>query len=122
MMVKVEIELQSKAEQSDKEDMFCAAKTLTNSLNSITITQANSKDSVLIATFTIHKARQIDVVEKIARSFSDTMKNYGHPSISFPKDRIAKNVSEPRNDFTKKQGQYLSFIYYYTKLNRGSTC
>lgn len=31
-----------------------------------------------------------------------------------PKHRIQKDYAS----FTEKQGQYLSFIYYYTKINR----
>ena len=103
--------------------MYFAAKSLTNNVNTIVITESQRKGNTLVAEFTINDARQRDVVDKIGKGFTYVLENYSDSSISFPKRRttarkrskVGKN--EPRKKYTPKQGQYLAFIYYYTKLN-----
>ncbi|MEM9220739.1 MAG: hypothetical protein AAGD25_41280 [Cyanobacteria bacterium P01_F01_bin.150] len=87
MNVKVEIELCCLPRAEDKEQMHFAAKNLTNDINSIVITEPQRKENTLIAEFTIHNARQVDVVDKIGKGFTHVLENYSDSSISFPKRR-----------------------------------
>jgi len=74
------------------------------------------KSQTIVAEFTIDKARQIDVVDGIGRRFRLGVRNYGQATISFP-DIGPYTAWASTVAYTKKQGQYLAFIYYYTKLN-----
>ncbi len=117
MNVKVKIELSSHPDKKDREEMYDAAEFLTNEIDSIYIYQPRNKRNELIAEFTINKARQIDVVDKIGKKFRYNVENYSQSSISFPNKPTRKFVNETKPKYTPKQGQYLSFIYYYTRLN-----
>ncbi|MBI4595071.1 MAG: hypothetical protein HY730_01680 [Candidatus Tectomicrobia bacterium] len=96
--------------------MSSSAKYLTNNEKSIVVYVPDDKPDSVVAEFTIDKARQIDVVDKIGKRFRVRVSNYSQSTISFPKS-AAKKVQQSKDQFTPKQGQYLAFIYYYTKLN-----
>ncbi|MDM8536936.1 MarR family transcriptional regulator [Desulfobacterales bacterium HSG17] len=98
--------------------MYDASQSLTNDTDSINIFQHNEK--TLIAEFTINKARQIDVVDRIGKHFSYDMSNYSQSSISFPAKPTKKKTKKSQEKYTATQGQYLAFIYYYTKIHRMS--
>ena len=117
MNVKVKIELCSSPEKKDHKEMYVAAESLTNEIDSIYIYQSHSKRHELVAEFTIDKARQIDVVDKIGKEFSYNVENYSQSSISFPDKPRKKIANKTKSKYTPKQGQYLSFIYYFTKIN-----
>jgi DNA-binding MarR family transcriptional regulator len=116
MNVRVEVELISSATEADREDMFSSAKYLSNNETSIVVYIPDDKPDSVVVEFTIDKARQIDVVDKIGRRFRNYVENYSQSSISFPKNP-ARKAQQSRIQYTHKQGQYLAFIYYYTKLN-----
>ena len=118
MNVKVKIELCSPPKKKDQEEMYDVAEFLTNETDSIYIYQLQSKKNELAAEFTINKARQIDVVDRIGKEFSYNIGNYSQSSISFPDKPTRKIAKKTKQKYTPKQGQYLSFIYYFTKLNR----
>ncbi len=117
MNVKVEIELSASAEEKDKKEMYGAAEFLTNDADSIYIYQPKGKKHNLVAEFTINKVRQIDVVDRIGKEFSYHVENYNQSTISFPDKPTKKKIKKTRGKYTPKQGQYLAFIYYFTKLN-----
>lgn len=116
MNVKVEVELIAAPTEVDTEDMFASAKYLTNNVKSIVVYVPDDKPQSIVAEFTIEKARQVDVVDKIGKRFRTHVENYSQSIISFPKT-TARKIQQPRTQYTRKQGQYLAFIYYYTKLN-----
>jgi len=116
MIVRVEVELISSPTEADTEDMLVSAKYLTNNEKSIVVYVPDDKPHSVVAEFTIDKARQIDVVDKIGRRFRTRVENYSQSTISFP-NTAARKAQQSRNQYTRKQGQYLAFIYYYTKLN-----
>ena len=90
MIVRVEITLDCKPKDTHKKQMFSSAEYLTNDVNSIVIS-IHSKDSkIIVAEFTIEKAKQIDVVDKIGKEFSYYMEDYSDSSVSFPKNRTLK--------------------------------
>lgn len=70
--------------------MYEAAEYLTSDVRSIIILQPEAKCDKLVAEFTIDKARQIDVVDKIRKEFSYRVENYSQSSISFPAKPIKK--------------------------------
>ena len=114
MNVRVEVKLVTSPTAVHEGSMYDAAQDLTDNKNSIEIYIPKSDDNLIIAEFTIKKARQVDVVDKIGKRFH-YIENYTDSSISFPKEVAGKKSS--LKSYTPKQGQYLSFIYYYTKLN-----
>lgn len=98
--------------------MYAAAKYLTNDINSIEISVSKNKSNKIVAEFTINKSKQIDVVDKIGKEFSYCMSNYDQSSVSFPKKTSTSSTRfQETKQYTPKQGQYLAFIFYYTKLN-----
>lgn len=115
MNVRVEVMLIASPTEVDKADMFASAKHLTNDVESIVVYVPDDKPQSIVAEFTIHKARQMDVVDNIGRRFRNYVENYNDSILSFPA-AAAKKTRRPRNRYSHKQGQYLAFIYYYTKL------
>ncbi|MCI5122941.1 MAG: hypothetical protein D3925_00315 [Candidatus Electrothrix sp. AR5] len=85
---------------------------LTNKTESITIKTHTEDQKEVIVEFGIKKARQADVVDSIGRAFKRTITSYNDLSISF-----TNKTPKIQRRFTPKQGQYLSFIYYYTKIH-----
>ncbi len=124
MNVAVEITFPIPPTKEHKEQMYEAAEFLTNDEESIVILQPSGKPPRLVAEFTINKARQIDVVDKIGREFSYSVEDYNDSSISFPKKKTSPakgcftKVKKATRTYTEKQGQYLAFIYYYSKICR----
>ena len=117
MDVKVEVELRSSPIAVDEEDMSSAAACLTNNKDSIAVSIPEDKPNAIVAEFTINKARQMDVVDRIGRMFRNDVRNCSQYAISFPKT-ASRKTQQSRARYTDKQGQYLAFIYYYTKLHR----
>ena len=117
MLVTVAVELMSSRTEIDERDMFASAGYLTNDMKSVVISVPSDQANVLVAEFTINKARQMDVVDGIAREFRIGVRNYSQCSISFAK-APSRRTQQTKPRYTQKQGQYLAFIYYYTKLNR----
>jgi len=116
MDVKVEVELGSSPTEVHKEDMSASTKYLTNNKNSVAVYVPDDKPNTIVAEFTINKARQMDVVDRIGKEFRLGVRNYSQSTISFPK-APSRKAQQSRGRYTHKQGQYLAFIYYYTKLN-----
>ncbi len=114
MYVQVEIKLDVTPTSVHQQSMRNAALSVTNDRNSVCVVTPEGRDDVIIAEFTVPKARQMDVVDNIAKPFRLTI-NYQDLTIRFPK--IPTYGPAPTKRFTPKQGQYLAFIYYYTKLN-----
>jgi hypothetical protein len=84
MYVQVEIKLDVKPTSIHHEAMRTTALSLTNDKNSVYIVTPEGHDEVIIAEFTIPKARQMDVVDNIGRSFW-FVENYQDSAIRFPK-------------------------------------
>jgi hypothetical protein len=116
MNVKVEVELSSHATEVHMEDMLASAKALTNNKQSVAVCVPDGEPKTIVAEFAINKARQVDVVDGIGRKFRCEVRNYSQSAISFP-NAVSRKAQESRNQYKPKQGQYLAFIYYYTKLN-----
>jgi len=117
MNVRVQIELSTSAMQIDQEEMREAAAYCTDNDKSIVVYIPEGDPNTIVAEFTIPKARQRDVVDRIYKRFSHTVRHYSQSSISFPKTS-PRIIEKAKSRYTRKQGQYLAFIYYYTKLNR----
>ena len=115
--VRVELECREPPSEADKKETFEAARFLTDNPESIIISIPEEKPNTIVAEFTLPRARQGDVVDRIGRRFRVYVSNYAQSAISFP-DKISKPVGkEKKSRYTQLQGQYLAFIYYYTKLN-----
>jgi hypothetical protein len=84
MNVRVEVNLRSSPSRKDKDEMYATAMMITDDADSIVVSQDKENPKTIIAEFTIKKARQMDVVDKIAKAFRTRLKNYNDSSISFP--------------------------------------
>lgn len=98
-------------------DAVVSAKHLTNDRMSVAVHVLDDKSNTILADLTINKARQIDVVDEINMEFRSAVMNSIDSTISFP-DTPSRIAQKSREQYTRKQGQYLAFIYYYTKLSR----
>jgi hypothetical protein len=114
MIVTVQITLLTAASKRDREEMYLAAAMLTNQTESITIKTYPEDQKEVSVEFSIKKARQADVVDHIGKTFTRNIESYNNISISFTNKQRKK---KKQGRFTPKQGQYLSFIYYYTKIH-----
>jgi len=119
MNVQVKIALASEFNPTDVDEMLTSAKALTNDVDNIHVYETRGNDVSLWAEFTVDDAPQGQIVDGIRRAFEFNMSNFGDISISFPENikETARSIKKSKARITKKQGQYLSFIYYYTKLN-----
>jgi len=118
MNVIVEVKLRSPPTQVNKKEMYAAAQYLTNDTARIRISVPKNKSNLIIAEFTINKSRQIEAVDKIGKELSSSINNYDQSLISFPKNTPTNSTEfQGIKQHTPKQGQYLAFIFYYTKLN-----
>ncbi len=117
MYVQVTVEIDEIPTAVHHEDMQLVARSLTNDKNSVYVAVRKDGKMEITAVFTINKARQMDVVDKIGRAFW-YVEDYQTSSINFPKKapRWYKPTSAAKK-ITPKQGQYLAFIYYYIKMN-----
>jgi DNA-binding MarR family transcriptional regulator len=116
MYVQVEITLTVAATAVHQEAMRRAAFSKTNDKNSVQIFVPEDSKEQVVAVFTIEKARQIDVVDNIWKAFR-FVEDYADCTIRFPKQAPDWYQPIPKLEFTAKQGQYLAFIYYYSKVN-----
>ena len=122
MNVKVEVELICSPKTKHKQQMYAAAENLTDDKSGIIISIPSNTLKTVVAEFTMKKARQVDVVDKIGRNFSYCLADYNTSSISFPspKKKSRKRKPSPKKEiekitFTEKQGQYLAFIHKFIK-------
>jgi len=122
MNVKVEVELICPPKAKHREQMYDASENLTDDKSGILISIPSSKLKTVVAEFTIKKARQIDVVDKIGREFSYCLTDYNNFSISFPapkkksmRGKSSLKKEKEKTTFTEKQGQYLAFIHKFIK-------
>ena len=91
MDVKVEIALTQAPTTREEQQMHEAAECLTNDPQSIVITSSSKPPSSVIAEFTIPKARQIDVVDRIGRAFWH-VDHDNDSTIWFPKQPARRRV------------------------------
>lgn len=114
MNVIVQIELLTTQSVKEQEEAYTIAKGITDDIGSINIVKPTESNKLNVF-FSIKAARQQDVIDLIGARFRKGVTNYGTSSISFPKVGVqgTKNIKK----FTPKQGQYLSFIFNYQKLN-----
>ena len=115
MNIRARVQLTESPKEADIKEARAVAARLTNA-GEIEVYPSKDKPNSLIVEFSVNQARQEDVVDPIARAFRRSLSNYDQISISFPK-QSQKTPLQPQSRYTRKQGQYLAFIYYYTKLH-----
>ena len=81
MNVRIEIELDTTPTNKHREEMYAVAEYLTNDEDSIAILTLPKKSKAIVAEFTINKARQIDIVDRIGKRFRENIDNYCDSSI-----------------------------------------
>ena len=120
MNVRVKIVMASEFNPTDVDEMFTAAKALTNDADNIHVYETRGNDVSIWAEFIVDDAPQGKIVDRIRQVFEFNMSNFGDISITFPENitEAAKPTKKSNSRITKKQGQYLSFIYFYTKVNK----
>lgn len=85
MAVRVNVELSVSAVEKHQREMCSAAVGLTNDRESVSVWVDDEDPRSMFAYFTMPKARQMDVVDKIMHRFSLFMDDYATQSIQFPK-------------------------------------
>ena len=85
MDVRVKVELTVPAGEEHLREMRSAAATLTDDPQSVRASVVPDEPQAMLAEFTIPKARQRDVVDRIGYQFTLFMKDYSTQTIWFPK-------------------------------------
>ena len=93
MNVRVQIDLSVPPARKHLDEMLSAADLLTDNQKSVRVSVPPDNPKSMIADFTIPKARQMDVVDKIMRRFALFMEDYQDQTIWFPK-RPRKKTTE----------------------------
>jgi hypothetical protein len=96
MNVCVEVELAIPAADKHLHEMNSAAAQMTNDRDSIQVSVEEEFPNMMLAEFTMRKARQIDVVDKIGRTFARFMEDYSTQSIWFPKKPRTRSPTNRR--------------------------
>ncbi|MCP4699029.1 MAG: hypothetical protein GY862_19575 [Gammaproteobacteria bacterium] len=89
MNVKIEISLDVSPSGRHEEQARNIAEHLADDKSRVMVFAHPRRSKMLVAEFTIKKARQIDVVDKIGKSFWD-VEDYNDSSIAFPATRTKK--------------------------------
>ena len=79
----VQVYLTKEPVERHKEAMRFAADMMTDDRDSVSVSVFEG-EAALIAEFTMPKAREMDVVEKIGRAFAMDMHDYDTQKVSFP--------------------------------------
>ena len=85
MDVRVQVDLSVAPAEKHLTEIRSAADSLTDDRNSVCVSVPADKPQSMVAAFTIPKARQMDVVDKIMRRFALTMEDYQDQTAWFPK-------------------------------------
>jgi len=84
MSVCVQVELTVSARQTHLHEMVSAARSMTDDQRSIRVSTISDDPKSMLAEFTMPKARQMDVVDKIMHEFALFMEDYSTQSVWFP--------------------------------------
>jgi hypothetical protein len=84
MDVSVRVDLSVPAGQKHVKAMRSAAASLTDRPRSVRVRIVSGEPQTMIADFTMTKARQIDVVDRITRACTFFMPDYSKSTIWFP--------------------------------------
>jgi hypothetical protein len=95
MNVRVQIDLSVPPAREHLDEMRSAAGLLTDNRKSVRVSVPSDNPKSMIAEFTIPKARQMDVVDKIMRRFTLFMQDYQDHTIWFPKKPRKKTTESP---------------------------
>jgi len=85
MDVRVQVDLSVAPAKTHLAEMRSAADSLTDDRKSVRVSVPEDKPKSMIASFTIPKARQSDVVDKIMRRFALFMEDYQNQTAWFPR-------------------------------------
>ncbi len=85
MDVRVQVDLSVEPAKKHLAEMRSAANSLTDDRKSVRVSVPSDEPKSMIAAFTIPKARQMDVIDKIMRTFALSMDDYQDQTAWFPK-------------------------------------
>jgi hypothetical protein len=85
MDVWVQVDLSVAPTEKHLAEMCSAADSLADDQKSVSVSVPADKPQSMVAAFTIPKARQMDVVDKIMRRFALFMEDYQDQTAWFPK-------------------------------------
>ena len=85
MDVSVQVDLTVEAREEHLVEMLSAAQILTDDRRSARASVLPENPKAMLAEFTIPKARQMDVADKIMHQFALFMQDYSDQTIWFPK-------------------------------------
>jgi len=87
MHVRVQVELTAPARETHLREMLSAAVRLTDDRESVRTSVVVDDPRAMLAEFTMPKARQMDVIDKIGHTFALFMEDYSTQLIWFPKPK-----------------------------------
>lgn len=96
MMVKSYVELTVPAEERHLKVAREAAEWLTTDKSAVTVVVPPGEPKMVVTTFPMVRARQIDIADRIMHEFAMDMEDYSTQSVGFP-----KSEAEQRRDKRK---------------------
>ena len=97
MDVRVQIDLSIPASEKHTACMHSAANLLTSDRDSVQVSIPPDNPKAVLAAFTIPKAREMDVVDKIMRECAMVMEDYEDQTVWFPKKPRKKRPQRARS-------------------------
>ena len=103
MMVKSYVELTVPAAECHLKVAREAAEGLTTDKSAVTVEVLADEPKVVVTTFPMVRARQIDVVDRIMHAFALDMDDYSTQSIGFPKSEAEQRRDQRKLERAKER-------------------
>lgn len=103
MKVIVYIELSVAVGKRHLSEMQAAAQRFADNKDSLVVSVDPDDNNVAIAEFTMPKARQMDVVDRIMRRFAQNMPDYETQSVGFPKSAAEERKAQKASERAKRK-------------------
>ena len=103
MMVRSYVELTVPAGERHLKVAHEAAEGLTTDKSAVSVEVPPDEPNTVVTTFPMARARQIDVVDRIADAFAMDMEDYSTQSIAFPKSEAEQRRDQRKLERAKER-------------------
>ena len=97
------VELSVPAEERHLKVARSAAESLTSDKSAVTIEIPKENPKLIVTKFPMLRARQIDVVDRVAHAFAMDMEDYEDQSVGFPKSEAEKRRDKRKLERAKER-------------------
>ena len=97
------VELSVPAEERHLKAARFAAESLASDKSAVTIVVPNENPKLIVTKFPMLRARQMDVVDRVAHAFAMDMEDYEDQSVGFPKSEAEKRRDKRKLERAKER-------------------